>query len=264
MAEIERQEAWRRWREARAASLASPDSWLGLIGLFWLEDGSNAVGSDPEAVVCLPDGPGRLGHLVCSGTSVVWHPAGGAAVPLVTDAGGVPTVVEQGPYAFFVIERDGRLAVRLRDRGWAAKQPFSGVDIFDYDPRWRIEAEWRSLVPPQVMEVPNVSGDLKLVEVAWQAVFSVGGEEIALLPMSVSEGKVFFVFRDATSGRISYGAGRFLDAAPPQDGRIVLDFNFAYSPPCAFTPFATCPLPPPENWLSLAISAGERKPVENS
>lgn len=264
MAEIERQEGWRRWREARAASLASPDSWLGLIGLFWLEDGSNAVGSDPEAVVRLPDGPKRLGHLECSGTRVVWHPAGGAAMPLATDAGSVPTVVERLPFAFFVIERDGRLAVRLRDRGWAAKQPFSGVDTFDYDPRWRIEAEWRSLVPPQVMEVPNVSGDLKPVEVAWQAVFSVGGEEFALLPMSVSDDKVFFVFRDVTSGRISYGAGRFLDAVPPQDGRIVLDFNFAYSPPCAFTPFATCPLPPPENWLSLAISAGERKPVENS
>lgn len=265
MVEFGRQEIWRRWqcwREARAASLASPDSWLGLIGLFWLEEGRNAVGSDPAAVVVLPDGPLLLGHLDCAGTSVIWRPAEAAAIPLATDADGAPTVVEHGALAFFVIERDGRLAVRLRDRGWATKHPFAGVDAFAYDPAWRIEAEWKPLDPPQVMEVPDVSGDLKPVVVAWQAVFSVGGEKFALLPMSVSDEKVFFVFRDATSGRISYGAGRFLDATPPRDGRIVLDFNFAYSPPCAFTPFATCPLPPPENWLSIAISAGERKPVE--
>jgi uncharacterized protein len=260
VAEAERQEAWRRWRSARAASLASPDSWLGLIGLFWLEEGANPVGSDSDAVVALPEGPARIGHLECSGTSVVWHPAGGAAMPLATDAGGAPTVVELGPFAFFVIERDGRLAVRLRDRSWAAKQPFAGIETFDYAPRWRIEAAWRPLSPPQVMEVPNVSGDLKPVEVAWQAVFTIDGTEISLLPMSVSDEKVFFVFRDATSGRISYGAGRFLDARPADDGRIVLDFNFAYSPPCAFTPFATCPLPPPENWLPCAVEAGEKKP----
>jgi uncharacterized protein (DUF1684 family) len=252
-------ERWQRWREARAASLAAPDSWLGLIGLFWLEEGANPVGSDPDtAVVRFPDGAARLGVLECAGMDVVWHPAEGAAMPLATDAGGAPTVVELGSYAFFVIARDGRLAVRLRDRGWAAKRPFAGVETFDYEPRWRIEAAWRPLSPPQVMEVPNVSGDLKLVEVAWQAIFAVEGRQVVLLPMHLSDEKVFFVFRDATSGRISYGAGRFLDATPPRDGRIVLDFNFAYSPPCAFTPFATCPLPPPENWLSFPVEAGER------
>lgn len=247
-----------RWREARAASLAAPDSWLGLIGLFWLEDGSNQVGSDPDAVVRLPDGAARIGHLECSGPVVVWHPVDGVPMPLATDAARVPTTVEHGRLAFFVIERNGRLAVRLRDRDWAAKTPFAGIVTFDYDPRWRIAARWQPLSPPQVMEVPNVAGDLKPVEVAWQAVFSVGGAEIALLPMSVSDEKVFFVFRDATSGRISYGAGRFLDAAPAAAGSIVLDFNFAYSPPCAFTPFATCPLPPPENWLTFPVEAGEK------
>ena len=111
------------------------------------------------------------------------------------------------------------------------------------------------------MEVPNVTGELKPVTVAWQAVFEIDGKSFALLPMSVSDQKVFFVFRDATSGRISYGAGRFLDALPAANGRIVLDFNYACSPPCAFTPFATCPLPPPENWLPFGIEAGERRYV---
>jgi len=253
-------QGWRRWREARAASLAAPDSWRGLIGLFWLEEGANAVGSDAAATVVLPGGPALLGQLDCSGTTVSWRPAAGPAVPLATDAGGAPTLVEQGALAFFVIERDGHLAVRLRDRDWAAKRSFAGIDAFAYDPAWRIEAAWRPLHPPQVMEVPNASGDLKPVTVSWQAVFALGGQTVRLLPMSVSDEKLFFVFRDATSGRVSYGAGRFLDAAPAQDGRVVLDFNYAYSPPCAFTPFATCPLPPSENWLSFAVEAGEKRP----
>ncbi|HEX5802476.1 MAG TPA: DUF1684 domain-containing protein [Azospira sp.] len=255
---------WAEWRTARTASLAAPDSWFGLIGLFWLEEGSNAVGADAAASVVLPAGPALLGHLDCVGGTVTWRPLAGPPTVLATDAGGEPTRVSHGALAFFVIERDGRLAVRLRDLDWAAKRqpPFSGVDCFAYDPAWRIEAEWKPLDPPRTMDVPNVSGDLKTVRVEWQAVFHVGATEVALLPMSVpetGEGSVFFVFRDATSGRQSYGAGRFLHAGAPAGGRLVLDFNRACNPPCAFTPFATCPLPPPENWLPFPIEAGERK-----
>jgi uncharacterized protein (DUF1684 family) len=148
----------------------------------------------------------------------------------------------------------------LRDRDWAASKPFAGLAYFSYDPAWRIESEWQALSSPLSMEVPNVSGDLKTVVVSHQAVFAVAGESVALLPMSVSDDEVFFVFRDRTSGKDSYGAGRFLKAPVTVDGKIVLDFNFAYSPPCAFTPFATCPLPPPENWLQFAVAAGEKKP----
>lgn len=250
---------WQGWRAARAASLSAPDSWLGVVGLFWLEEGANAVGSDPAAAVVLPAGPARLGDLDCAGGTVVWRPTDGAPVPLRTDAGGAPTVVEHGALAFFVIERDGRLAARVRDRDWMARRPFAGIDAFAYDPAWRLEAEWRPLDPPRTMEVPDVGGDLKPVTVAWQAVFRVGGAEIALLPMRVSADGVFFVFRDASSGRETYGAGRFLDAAAPAGGRLLLDFNFAYNPPCAFTPFATCPLAPAENRLPFAVAAGERR-----
>lgn len=261
------QDDWAEWRAARAASLAAPDSWLGLVGLYWLEPGSNAVGADPAATVVLPAGPALLGHLDCVGGTVTWRPLAGAAMALATDAGGEPTPVSHGALAFFVIERDGRLAVRVRDLDWAAKRPrpFPGVDCFAYDPAWRIEADWKPLDPPRTMDVPNVSGDLKTVRVEWQAVFLVGATEVALLPMSVAEtdaGRgVFFVFRDAGSGRQSYGAGRFLNAGAPAGGRLVLDFNRAYNPPCAFTPFATCPLPPPENWLPFPVEAGERKPL---
>lgn len=247
------------WHQGRQRDLQAPDSWLGLIGLFWLEEGDNLVGSAANAAVLLPSGPSRLGVLRWSATGIHWLPMDGEAMPLLTDANGAPTVVTQGSLAFFVMEREGRLAVRLRDRDWAARRPFAGIECFPFSPDWQIVADWRPLEPAREMEVPNVSGDMKTVRVAWQAVFRVGDSEATLLPMSVSDTGVFFVFRDTTSGRQSYGAGRFLHAAPPQGGKILLDFNRAINPPCAFTPFATCPLPPPENWLSFAVAVGEKK-----
>jgi uncharacterized protein (DUF1684 family) len=249
-----------RWQSARNAELAGADSWLGIIGLFWLEPGINRVGSAADAVVRLPAGPAHLGELNWVGEQIFWQPVTGPASELQTDRSGPASTVDQENLSFFVVDRDNRLAVRLRDRDWAASKPFAGLAYFSYDPAWRIEAEWQALPSPLSMEVPNVSGDLKTVLVSHQAVFVVAGESVALLPMSVSDDEVFFVFRDRTSGKDSYGAGRFLKAPVPVDGKIVLDFNFAYSPPCAFTPFATCPLPPPENWLQFAVAAGEKKP----
>lgn len=249
-----------RWQSARNAELMGADSWLGVIGLFWLEPGINRVGSAADAAVRLPAGPAHLGELNWVGEQICWQPVTGPASELQTDRSGPASTVDQENLSFFVVDRDNRLAVRLRDRDWAASKPFAGLAYFPYDPAWRVEAEWRALPSALSMEVPNVSGDLKTVVVSHQAVFTVAGESVALLPMSVSDDEAFFVFRDRTSGKDSYGAGRFLKAPVTVDGKIVLDFNFAYSPPCAFTPFATCPLPPPENWLPFAVAAGEKKP----
>lgn len=248
------------WQARRHAELSSPDSWLGLIGLFWLEPGINSVGSAPGATVQLPAGPAQFGDLHWEGEEVFWQESGRPVVELHTDRDGAPTIIDLENLSFFVIDREGRLAVRLRDRNWAASRPFGGLTYFDFDAAWRIEAQWQALAPARRMEVPNLAGDLKTVEVSHQAVFAVGGQSVSLLPMAVGP-EVFFVFRDRTSGRESYGAGRFLKVSAAVDGRIVLDFNRAYSPPCAFTPFATCPLPPPENWLPFAVTAGERTPA---
>ena len=247
------------WQQARHDVLAAPDSWLGLIGLFWLESGVNSVGSAADAVVSLPSGPAHLGDLRWEGGRIFWQRAGEVTAELETDHAGKPTTVDCENLAFFVVDRDGRLAVRLRDRKWAARQPFIGLDYFPFDPAWQIEAEWQAISPPLNREVPNVSGDLKTVEVAYQAAFTVAGQSVTLLPMAVGENEVFFVFRDRTSGQATYGAGRFLKTSAAVDGKISLDFNRAYNPPCAFTSFATCPLPPPENWLSFPIGAGEKK-----
>jgi len=160
---------------------------------------------------------------------------------------------------FFIVERDGRFSARVRDRDWGKRLAFTGVEHYPEDSSWLVEADWLPLDPPVTMDVPNVTGELKPVTVAFKAVFVYDGQTVELLPMSVSEREIFFVFRDRTSGRETYGAGRFLKTKPAINGRIALDFNRAFSPPCAFTPFATCPLPPPENWLPFAIAAGEKR-----
>lgn len=250
------------WQAARHAELSSPDSWLGLVGLFWLEPGSNRVGSDEDSIVRLPRGAAHLGDLEWREGRVFWRPLAGEVRELETDHAGQPTAVDHENLSFFIVDREGRLAARVRDRAWAERQPFAGLSYFPEAPAWRIVADWQAIEPPLTMEVPNVSGELKTVSVTHRAVFEHDGQPVALLPMSVSEREVFFVFRDRTSGKYSYGAGRFLKAKPAVDGRITLDFNRAFNPPCAFTPFATCPLPPPENWLSFAIDAGEMKPAK--
>lgn len=248
------------WQSARRAELSSPESWLGMRGLFWLEPGVNRVGSGEDARVRLPEGPAHLGDVVWDDERITWHPIAGIVQVLVTDRLGPATTVDHENLSFFIVDREGRLAARVRDRAWAETQPFPGLHYFPAAAEWRKEASWQMLDTPIAMEVPNVSGELKTVTVTHQAVFEHGGEMVALLPMSVSEREVFFVFRDRTSGRQTYGAGRFLKASPPVDGQLTVDFNRAFNPPCAFTPFATCPLPPPENWLNMAVLAGECKP----
>lgn len=247
------------WQRERQAELAAPSSWLGLIGLFWLQPGINRVGSAEGSEVLLPDALPEQGKILWEAGEVVWQPAEGSPQILKTDLDGAPTVVDFGHLSIFVVDREGQLAVRVRDREWARHAPFSGLAYFPFDADWVVDAAWEAIDPPLVMEVPNVTGDLKAVSVSHRAVFEHAGQAVALLPMSVGEHEVFFVFRDRTSGKESYGAGRFLKASAPENGRIRLDFNRAYNPPCAFTPFATCPLPPPENWLPFAIPAGEQK-----
>lgn len=254
------EEALKRWQAARHAELAGPGSWLGMVGLFWLETGRNRVGSGDDCTVRLPAGPAWLGEIEWQPEgALTWRPRDGTPQVLQTDRAGTPTTIAFDRLSFFVVDREGRLAARVRDRDWAAQRPFAGLDYFPPAADWVVTADWVAIDPPLRMEVPNVTGDLKPVDVAFKAVFEVAGSRVELLPMSVGEKEVFFVFRDRTSGRESYGAGRFLKAKPAAAGQIVLDFNRAFNPPCAFTPFATCPLPPPENWLPFAVPAGERK-----
>ena len=255
-------ETWTRWRQSRVAELTASDSWLSVMGLVWLDGPVLRVGAAPDAGVHLPDGAAHAGEFRELERQWCWIGANGVTQPLQIDREGVvsvPTVISIDRYRLSLIEREGRLAARVRDTRWAESRPFAGLELYPYNPLWVLDAEWEALAEPLTLEVPSVTGDLKPRLLTHRARwFSEDGTEQILLPISQDEGAAFFVFRDRSSGRETYGAGRFLRAPLPTTGStLCLDFNFSYNPPCAFTDFATCPLPPPENWLGFPIPAGE-------
>jgi uncharacterized protein (DUF1684 family) len=180
---------------------------------------------------------------------------------LVDDAGeGAPTMVSRGTLSFLAIDREGRKGLRIRDSEAPTRRDFAGIDYFPIDPAWRIEATWLPAAAGQTLEMGTVIGTTEKYPVPGTARFSRDGKTFEILPVIEVPGdaQYFVVFADRTSGRETYGAARFLYIDPPKDGKVTLDFNKAYNPPCAFTPFATCPLAPPENRLDLRVTAGEK------
>ncbi len=262
----------RKWREGREARLKADGGWLTLAGLFWLKEGPNRFGTDPAGDVVLPEGsaPARAGVFELSGeqVTVALRPGasgriGGkpvsAAVAMRPDTSGSPDVLEMGALSMNVIERGDRYGIRLKDRNSAARKGFTGLKWFDIQEQYRVEARWVSHPQPRPVKVPNVLGQTESMPSPGYAEFTLGGKAVRLdgvLEDPHAE-QLFFILRDQTSGKETYGAGRFLYADLPKAGRVVLDFNRAYSPPCAFTPYATCPLPPPQNWMPVRVEAGE-------
>ncbi len=263
------------WRAERLARLTAADGWLTLTGLFWLRPGANRFGSDPGNEVVLPAGraPGVAGTLeLRSDATVVVHPAAGAALTidgapaaeraLASDRQGRPDLLRLGSLTFYVIDRAGKLGVRVKDAESPARVRFKGIEHFPVDPAFRVRATFEPYPSPREVRVATVQGPTQTMTAPGLVRFTLGGRPLALEPFleSPTDTTFFFVFKDATSARETYGAGRFLDAAAPPRGtrELVLDFNEAYTPPCGFTPFATCPLPPPENVLPVGITAGEK------
>jgi hypothetical protein len=260
------------WRADREVRLRADDGWLTVAGLFWLKEGVSRVGTDPASEVLLPDGsaPARVGaferrHRTVRfraepGTGVTLAGAPVDALSLTTDDGGAPDILAVGRLRMHVIRRGDRLGVRLRDLESAARRDFVGLVWFPVRDEYRVTARWVAYEPPRTLRVPNVLGDVQRLRSPGRAVFRLHGRELRLEPVieKPDAEELFFIFRDATSGRETYPAGRFLYAPLPKDGRVVLDFNKAVSPPCAYTPYATCPLPPEGNRLRVRIEAGER------
>ena len=264
-----------KWRAERLADLTSENGWLSVVGLFWLRPGENRFGSDPGDEVVLPG----KGTPVLAGTielgqdgAAVLHPGPGTGVKvggspatervLVSDRTGKPDVVAVGSVRFYLIERGGRLAVRVKDPHSARRVSFAGIRHFPVDPAYRVKGTLERYPSAREVAVATVQGPEQKMLAPGIVRFRLGGRSLALEPFvsSLDDTSLFFVFRDATSGGETYGAGRFLDAPAPEAGStgVVLDFNRAYSPPCAFTPYATCPLPPRQNELPVRIEAGER------
>jgi hypothetical protein len=259
-----------QWRAERLARLTAPDGWLTLIALDWLKPGVNTVGSAADCDVRLPKLPPRLGTITLENDRARWVPAAGVAVTidgvpgaaeLLDDRHPHPTVVAWGTVQFYLIRRGDRLGVRAKDSAAPTRTGFAGLDYFDIDPSWRIEAKWEPYDPPHTVEQPNVLGETEKVLVPGAAVFEREGRIIRVEPVIETPGDraLFLVFADRTSGQESYGAARFVYTEPPHDGTILIDFNRAYNPPCAFTPFATCPLPTAQNRLDVRVTAGEKK-----
>jgi uncharacterized protein len=268
-AEVER---WRREREER---LKAEDGWLTVVGLHWLEEGAHAMGRDPGLAVALPAGPGRAGVVERRGPQVKatlaeglgatlnGRPASGT-VELTSDADGPANVLAFASLRLSVIKRGGRYGLRVRDAESPARRGFTGLRWFPVDEAWRVRARFEPARSPRTIPIPNVLGQVEPMPTPGRVVFTLGGREHSLEPvLERGETQLFFIFRDETAGGDTYPAGRFLYADPPRDGSVVLDFNRAYSPPCAFTDFATCPLPPPQNRLPLRIEAGELRPTNH-
>jgi uncharacterized protein (DUF1684 family) len=262
------------WHAGRVARLATEDGWLSLIGRDWLQPGENTLGSAPGSTVLLPDwaAPAKAGLFILEGMTVRFKPLPGSGLllngqpvseaRLKSDAEGKPDVLQAGRVKFYVIRRGDRLGIRIKDSETPARKAFHGVPRYPVDPVWRVEAEFIPYATPQTRAIPTVLGTSEPMTAPGLLKFKVGGREVTLEPMveDPEHPELFLIFKDATSAHGTYPAGRFLYADMPKDGKVILDFNRAINPPCAFTIYATCPLPPKQNQLELAIMAGEKDP----
>lgn len=261
-----------QWRKKRDASLRNENGWLTLVGLDWLAEGENAFGSDPSSAVSLPEkkAPAKAGLLVLDHGTVSVKVAPGVSLTvngkstqeqvLNSDAEGKPDLLALGDLSFYVIKRGDRFGIRVKDSQSPVRLGFKGIAAFPADPAYRVVADFVPYATPKAIQIPTVLGTTETMQAPGSVSFKLHGKKFTLEPVieDPKEPELFFIFRDKTSGKGTYPAGRFLYAAMPKDGKVILDFNQAYNPPCAFTPFATCPLPPPQNRLPVAIKAGEK------
>ncbi|HEX4924243.1 MAG TPA: DUF1684 domain-containing protein [Bdellovibrionales bacterium] len=262
------------WRAEQESKLRSEGSWLAVVGLHWLKEGESSLGASDRATVVLPEpAPLKLGwvHLkngkatlkldTVQGVTVGGARAeAGRSYELKTDADdGGPTEVRAGSVTWFLIKRPNGVGVRVKDANAEARRNFKGRKWYAPDASYKITAKWTELKSPKTLIVPDIMGNDNEEPSPGYATFTIEGKNVDLYPTKEGD-KLFFVFKDKTSGKETYGAARFLYATLPKDGKVELDFNRAVNPPCAFTDFATCPLPPKENRLDVAIKAGELKP----
>ena len=241
-----------KWRESRRARLTSDDGWLTLVGLTWLHEGPNDI--------TLPAHPPVTRKFVLQNGHVSMN---GAVLRDDTDPQG-PTVTRIGTLSFQVIKRSDtkgdRFGIRMKDTQSPSRAHFRGLQYFSPDESYRVVARFEPYNPPKKVAITNVLGMTSEEISPGALVFSLKGKSFRLEPiLEQGEKDLFIIFKDGTSGKETYPAARYVYASPPDAGKTtVIDFNHAYNPPCAFTPYATCPLPPPPNRLPVRIEAGEK------
>ena len=257
------------WQQKRLRGLKNKNGWLSLAGLFWLEEGKNTFGSDKgnDLVIKEVKAPAHIGtfileqdevRFVVSKEANVLHEDNSVSeLKLENDEKGNPTVLQCGSLSWYIIKRGNRLGVRLKDSEHPRLSKLEKIDSFPINPQWRIDAVLERFEQPRKVTIPNVLGTEEQEEVLGALVFKIEGEEYRLLPLGDKD--LFVIFGDETNGSETYGGGRFLSVAEPdQQGRTIIDFNKAVNPPCVFSEYATCPLPPQENQLKVRVTAGEK------
>lgn len=267
------QSRWAAWREARREALAGEDGWLTLIALAWLEPGETTIGSDPTSGIVLPAdrAPSSVGRFIVGdvvrfvateGVEVTSEGAPVTDIAVYADLAGEPTRLALGSLRMHLIERAGRLAVRVKDQASPAREGFAGLPVYDYDAHYRVRARVAAPEPPRMLGIVNVLGMQVDEPCAGIVSFELDGVTLSLAATAgtTPDEGLFLMLRDATAGEgETYPAGRYLEVAPPDaNGETWVDLNYLYTPPCGYTELATCPLPPAENEIAIPIRAGER------
>jgi len=271
-AQTEYVKAVEKWRSDEEADLKKETGWLTVAGLFWLKEGINTVGAGPDFDVRLTDNfkKGKFGEIDFKNGAATLKVESGvdaqsdgksisATIDLVSDEKGKPTEIRIGTQTFYLIRREERFGIRLKDSQSKARLTFKGQHWFSVDESYRVTARFEAFPEAKEVMVPNVLGGKFKMKSPGLLKFALKGKEYSLQPVEEDDGKLFIIFSDGSNRTETYKSGRFLYADKPVNGEAVLDFNKAENPPCAFTPFATCPLPPPGNSLDVEIKAGEKR-----
>jgi uncharacterized protein (DUF1684 family) len=270
------------WRRARLSRLTAPDGWLSLVGRFSLRQGTNSAGAAEGCDVALPPerAPGTVGSFELDGTRVRFTPAAGAtlslrgsagmdpkplvpgvAVTLRTDRDGPPDKLVLGALTLEVTDRESGLFVRVRDPDSPTRSGFTGIEHYPVSAKWRVVARLDRYEPPRAIDLDYEAGSAQSYLSPGAAVFEIDGVSYRVDPVfDGNRPRLYLLFRDETARDTTYGAGRFLYTPLPEGDRVLLDFNLAFSPPCAFTPYAACPIAPPQNRLAMRVEAGEKSP----
>jgi uncharacterized protein (DUF1684 family) len=263
-------EETRAWQEGRSKRLTSETGWLTLIGLDWLKEGDNSFGTDTANAIVFPEGPKLAGVFQLAAGKVTLLPKEGLTIdgqpvtaprPLTNDMEGTPEKVKLGNLVMTVIKRGERIGIRTRNPQSPVRTQFRGLEFFPPSEKHRVVARFVPSPSPRQIEIPTVLGTVDPLPVPGTLQFTLDGKDYELVPVleDPASTELFVIFRDRTADDSTYQAGRFLYTELPKDGKVVVDFNRAYNPPCAFTDFATCPLPPKENVLPVRIEAGEKR-----
>ncbi len=262
-------EEYKQWKANRINYMKSHEGWLNLAGLFWLEEGKNTIGSSPENTIRFPEGsPSFIGTFILQDSLVSFEANPEVEVfsnkkrvretLMEPDVTMHPTTLSWDSLEWFIIKRSDKYGIRLRDFNRKEINELDSIPCFPPGPKWKVKASLTVPLEELTLMLPNVLGQASEQNVPGILKFTIDGKALQLYPLGTKE-ELWVIFGDESSGDQTYGGGRFLEIAPPdKDGNYILDFNKAYNPPCAFTEFATCPLPPKENVLDIAILAGEK------